>query len=205
MFQQIVVDPIRSRCTGLSLNDRSPQISQSEGFVVDFGVVWGEVNFDTLLLLLYGLECSTVVGRGGVVCEYCCVFFSNIFWVGDGSTILSIEILLGRADVFARYFPHSIPDMLYRSFSWQLWYIFCPWLAFLLVEESPSLRLWPSESRYGFPLNSRLCRTLLSRALLAFRASGHSSSHQGFRFLGDGGCPWDALICGLGYVLDKGV
>ena len=151
MFQQIVVDPIKSRCTGLSLNDWSPQISQSEGFVVDFSVVWGEVNFDPLLLILYGLECSTVVGRGGVVCEYCCVFFGNIFWVGDGSAILSIEILLGRADVFARNFPHFIPDMLYRSFSWQLWYIFCPWLAFLLVEESPSLRLWPSESRYGFP------------------------------------------------------
>ena len=34
------------------------------------------------------------------------------------------------------------------------------------------------------PLNSRLCRTLLSRALLAFRASRHSSSYQGFDFLG---------------------
>ena len=49
-----------------------------------------EVNFDPLLLFLYGLECSTVVGRGGVVCEYCCMFFSNICLVGDGSTILSI-------------------------------------------------------------------------------------------------------------------
>ena len=34
------------------------------------------------------------------------------------------------------------------------------------------------------PLNSRLCRTLLSRARLAFRASRHSSSNQGFDFLG---------------------
>ena len=34
------------------------------------------------------------------------------------------------------------------------------------------------------PLNSRLCRTLLSRALLAFRASRHSSSNQRFDFLG---------------------
>ena len=34
------------------------------------------------------------------------------------------------------------------------------------------------------PLNSRLCRTLLSRACLAFRASRHSSSNQGFDFLG---------------------
>ena len=34
------------------------------------------------------------------------------------------------------------------------------------------------------PLNSRLCRTLLSRARLAFRASWHSSSNQRFDFLG---------------------
>ena len=34
------------------------------------------------------------------------------------------------------------------------------------------------------PLNSRLCQTLLSRARLAFRASRHSSSNQGFDFLG---------------------
>ena len=34
------------------------------------------------------------------------------------------------------------------------------------------------------PLNSRLCRTLLSKARLAFRASRHSSSNQGFDFLG---------------------
>ena len=34
------------------------------------------------------------------------------------------------------------------------------------------------------PLNSRLCSTLSSRALLAFRASRHSSSNQEFDFLG---------------------
>ena len=34
------------------------------------------------------------------------------------------------------------------------------------------------------PLNYRHCRTLLSRACLAFRASRHSSSNQGFDFLG---------------------
>ena len=34
------------------------------------------------------------------------------------------------------------------------------------------------------PLNSWLCRTLLSRARQAFRASRHSSSNQGFDFLG---------------------
>ena len=27
----------------------------------------------------------------------------------------------------------------------------------------------------------------------------------GVWFLGDGGCPWDAVVCGLGYLLDKGV
>ena len=34
------------------------------------------------------------------------------------------------------------------------------------------------------PLSSRLCWTLLSRTPLAFRASRHSSSNQGFDFLG---------------------
>ena len=34
------------------------------------------------------------------------------------------------------------------------------------------------------PLSYRLCRTLLSKARLAFRASRHSSSNQGFDFLG---------------------
>ena len=34
------------------------------------------------------------------------------------------------------------------------------------------------------PLNSRLSRALLSRARLAFRASRHSSSNQGFDFFG---------------------
>ena len=201
MFQQIVADPIR--CMGLSLHDWSPQISQSEGFVVDFGVVGDEVNFD--LLLLYGLECSTVVGRGGVVCEYCCVFVSNIFWVGDGSTILSIQILLGRADVFERYFPHSIPPMLYRSFSWQLWYILFPWLAFLLVEESPSLRLWPSESRYGFPSQCSTVSNSLAQGLPNLQGFLAFFIKPWVWFLGDGGCPWDADIWVLGYVLDKGV
>ena len=90
MLQQIVVDPIRSRCTGFSLHDWPPQIPLSERLVVNFSVVWGEVNFVLLLLLFYGLECSTVVGRGGVVCKCCCMFISNIFRVGDGSTILPI-------------------------------------------------------------------------------------------------------------------
>ena len=104
MLQQIVVDPIRSRCTGFGLNDWPPQISQSERLVVNFSVVWGEVNFVLLLLLFYGLGYSTVVGRGGVVCKCCCMFISNIFRVGDGSTILPILVLLGRADILPDIF-----------------------------------------------------------------------------------------------------
>ena len=92
MFQQIVVDTIRSRCTGFGLRDWPPKISQSEGFSVDFSVIWGEVNFHHLFLLLYGLECSTVVG-GGVICECRSMLVSNIFELCDGSTILSIQIL----------------------------------------------------------------------------------------------------------------
>ena len=45
MFQQIVVDPTRSRCAEFGLHYWLPQISQSEGFVVDFSVVWGEVIY----------------------------------------------------------------------------------------------------------------------------------------------------------------
>ena len=142
MLQQIVVNPIRSRCTGFGLHDWQPQISQSERLVVNFSVIWGEVNFVLLLLLFYGLECSTVVGRGGIVCKCCCML--------DG------------------------------CIGWQLWDIFCPWLTFLLVEESTDFLKADRLS----PLNSRLCRTILSRARLAFRASRYSSSNQGFDFLG---------------------
>ena len=199
MLQQIVVDSIRSRCTGFGIHDWLPQISQSKRLVVNFSVVWGGVNFVLLLLLFYGLECSTVVGRGGVVCKCCCIFISNIFRVGDGSTILPIWVLLGRSDIFTRYFPHSIPHMLHGCISWQLWDICCPWLTFLLVEESTGLRLRFSESRQTFPSNSRLCRTLLARAHLAFRASRHSSSNQGFDWIGldlfsDAKCPSGHII-----------
>ena len=41
----------------------------------------------------------------------------------------------------------------------------------------------PLEADMVFPLSYRLCLTLLSRAHLAFRASRHSSSNQGFDFL----------------------
>ena len=137
MFQQVVMDPIRSRCTGFGLHDWPPQLSQSEGFIVDFSVIRGEVNFHHIFLLLYGLEFSTVMGRGGVICECRSMLVSNIFGVCDGSTILSIQILLGGADIFPRYFPHPIPYILYRNIGWQFWDIFCPWLTFLLVEETP--------------------------------------------------------------------
>ena len=74
---------------GFGFHDWPPQIPQSERFVADFSV-GGEVNFHLLLLPFYGLECSTVVGGGGVVCEYCCMLICNIFGVGDGSSILPI-------------------------------------------------------------------------------------------------------------------
>ena len=104
MFQQIVVDPIRSRCTGFGLRDWPPQISQLKGFIVDFSVIRGEVNFHHLFLLLYGLECSTVVGGGGVICKCCSMLVSNIFGVCVGSTILSIQILLGAHTFFPDIF-----------------------------------------------------------------------------------------------------
>ena len=143
MLQQIAGDPISSRCTGFGLHNWPPQISQSEGFVVNFSVVWGEVNFALLLLLLYGLECSTVVGRGWVGSEWCCMFISNIFWISDGGTILPSYILLGRGGkYFCQIFPQCIPYRLDGSISWQLRDILCPWLTFLLVEESSSMQIW---------------------------------------------------------------
>ena len=73
MFQQVIVDPVRSRCTGFGLQDRTPQISQSEGLVVDFSVVRSEVDSGSLIVCLDGLEFGTVVGRGGVICKCCCM------------------------------------------------------------------------------------------------------------------------------------
>ena len=183
MFQQIVVDPIRYRCTGFGLHDWLPQISQSEGFIVDFSVIRGEVNFH-YLLLLYGLEFSTVVGRGGVICECRSMLVCNIFGVCDGSTILSIQILLGAQTFF--------PDI----------FLTLSLTCFIGVSvdsfETHSVHDWHffwSKRRRAFacdllkadrvsPLSSRLCRTLLSTTRLAFRASRHSSSNQGFHFLG---------------------
>ena len=60
------MDPIRSRGTGFGLQNRMPEISQSEGLVVDFSVVRCEVDSDHLILSLDGLESATVVGRGEV-------------------------------------------------------------------------------------------------------------------------------------------
>ena len=89
-FNRLLCIPSGPGAQGFGLHDWPPQISQSERLVVNFSVVWVEVNFVLLFLLFYGLECSTVVGRGGVVCKCCCMFISNIFRVGDGRTILPI-------------------------------------------------------------------------------------------------------------------
>ena len=170
---------------GFGLHDRPPQISQSEGFVVDFSIVWGEVNFHCLFLSLYGLECSIVLDRG-VVCECCCMLVSNIFGVCDGKAILPIQIFLGRANIFTRHLPHSIPCMLNMSISWHLWDIFCPRLTFLWLRSR-----WAWAWAWALlkadtvsPLSSQHCRTHLSRTHLAFRACQHSTSNQGFDFLG---------------------
>ena len=180
MFQQIVVDPIRSSCTGLSLHDWSPQISQSEGFVVDFGVVWDEVNFDLLLLLLYGPECSTAVLSVNTAACSLAISFGSVMLVPffpfryclgwqmllpDIFLTLSHTCFIGvSADSYDTYFTHD-------------WRFF--WLKSLRAFACDLLK-----ADMVSPLNSRLCRTLLSRACLAFRASWHSSSNQGFDFLG---------------------
>ena len=104
--------------------------------VVGFSVVKGEVNSDLL-------EFCAVVGWGGVICECPYMIVSNILGVGDGNSILPIPILLSNADVFTRYFSHSISHMLNRSISRKLENIFCPWLAFVPVKESPGLDLCP--------------------------------------------------------------
>ena len=148
MFQHIVVGPIRSRCTGFGLRDWPSQISQSEGFIVDFSVLRGEVNFHHLFLLLYGLECSTIVGGWVVICGCRSMPISNIFGVCDGSSIFSIQILFWGADYCPDIFL-TLSYMLYRSISRQLWDIFCPWLTFLLVDKA---RFWvPDFVSSGMP------------------------------------------------------
>ena len=69
MFQQIVVDPVRSRGTGFSLQYRTPEISQSEGLVVDFSIVRSEVYSGPLMLVL---SCDTYL-----------VHDSLFFWVNN--------------------------------------------------------------------------------------------------------------------------
>ena len=84
------MDPVRSRGTGFSFQYRTPEISQSEGLVVDFSIVRGEVDSGPLILSLDGLESGTVMGRGGVICEGRCMLVSNMLGVSDGSTVLPI-------------------------------------------------------------------------------------------------------------------
>ena len=62
MFQQIVVDPIRSRCTGFGFHDWPHLIPQWEGLLKTS--VLSDFNFHLFVLPFYGLECSTVVGGG---------------------------------------------------------------------------------------------------------------------------------------------
>ena len=100
-----VVDPIKSKGMGFGLQDRTPGISQPVGFVIS------EVNLDSLILFLDGLEPCTVVGKGWVICECRCMLVSNTFGVSDGNTILLIEIPLVWVDMCARYFPHSVPHL----------------------------------------------------------------------------------------------
>ena len=183
MFQQIVVDPIRSRCTGLSLHDWLPQISQSERFVLDLSVVWREVNFHLLLLHFNGLECSTVVG-GGVVCECCRMLISNILGLVLAAPSFPFRYCLGGQiflpDIFLTLSHTCLIGVFVDSFetySAQDWHF--SWLKSRLACAYDLLKA----DRVS-PLSSRLWRTLLSSARLAFRASRHSSSNQGFDFLG---------------------
>ena len=91
---------------------------------------------------------------------------------------------LGGAKIFPRHFPHPIPYILYRSVGWQLWDIFCPWLTFFWLKRRRAFTCHLLKADRVSPLSSWLCRTLLSQTRLAFRASPHSSSNQGFDFLG---------------------
>ena len=177
MFQQFVVDPIGSSCTGLSLHDWSPQISQAEGLVVDFGVVWDEVNFYLLILLLYGLECSTVVGRGGVSVNTAACSLAISF-----GSVMVVPIFPFRHCLRGQMF---LPDIFltlshtccigvsadnFDTDSAHDWHFF--WLKSRRAFACDLLK-----ADMVSPLNYRQCRTLLSRARLACRASQHSSSN----------------------------
>ena len=163
-------------------------IIKRKGLWRDISVIWGEVNFHHLFLFLYGLWFAMEVP-----------FFPLRYCLGGGGG--------GGAQTFFPDIPLSL-TLSHTCFTgqlWQLWDIFCPWLTFLLVEGTPSLRLWPSESRYIFPSEFSILSDFLAQ---------DSPSLQGFpaffikprvRFLGNRGCPWDAVICSLGYDLNKGV
>ena len=62
------------------------------------------------LLHLDGLESGTVVGRR-VICDWPCKLVGDIFGVSDGSPSFLIQILFGRANIFTRYLPYSVPQV----------------------------------------------------------------------------------------------
>ena len=55
MFQQIVMNPIRSTCKGLGFHNWSPPISLSEWFVVDYSIVWVEVNSNCIFFMAWNV------------------------------------------------------------------------------------------------------------------------------------------------------
>ena len=82
------------------------------------------VNSDLLIELLGGLECSTVVGRGGTTCECCCVVVSNMLRVGDAAPSFPFRFCWERT--FFRYFRCPIAHMFDRSISSELENAFYP-------------------------------------------------------------------------------
>ena len=93
--------------------------------------------------------------------------------------------------------------MLYGCINWQIWDIFCPWLTFLLVEESTGLCLRLSESRQSFSSEFSTLLDSLVQGLPSFQGFPAFFIKPRVWFLGNGGCPWDAVIFGLDYVFDK--
>ena len=111
--------------------------------------------------------CSLAISFGSVMVVS---FFPFRYCLGGQMFLLNIFLTLSHT--------------LYRSLNWQLWYIFCPWLAFVLVEESPSLRLWPSERRYAFPSRSPTLSSSLVQGPPSLQGFPAFFIKPGFDFLG---------------------
>ena len=110
--------------------------------------------------------------------------------VGNDSIILPIFYVEGPIflpDIFFTLSHIYFIGVLVENFD-----IFCTWVMFHPVEESRACACGLLKADMLSPLISLPCWTLWSGARLAFRAYLHSSSHQGFDFLGSG-ChlrPW---------------